>query len=166
MLRPVLAVSALLAGSAVALLPILAAEFADYPAAQQHNSSEVVLPDFRGRDAWARRYRTRITNAAKAGPNFAGHYALVQIGCGTSCRFAFLVDVTTGQVHEFPLGGEDNYQLELSYQEGSRLVRAQWKAEGSEGTCIRRALLWNGSAFEIQDEQPVEAIGGFCPPLS
>lgn len=40
----------------------------------------------------------------KAGPNFGGHFTLVEIGCGSSCIFAFLIDARNGRVVDFPLG--------------------------------------------------------------
>ncbi|MGO3742816.1 hypothetical protein [Kerstersia sp.] len=102
------------------------------------------LPDFAGRDRAYADYRTRITNAMRAGPNFAGHYAIVEIGCGTSCRFAFLGDVATGQVFSFPYGGEDYYSLHLDYHVNSRTIAMSW-VDGDE--CLRNSLEWNGRQF-------------------
>ncbi len=39
-------------------------------------------------------------------PDFAGHYAIIQIGCGIKCSFALVGGVTTGEVFDFPYGGE------------------------------------------------------------
>lgn len=69
------------------------------------------LPDFQGADRRFGTYRTRISNEMRTGPNFAWHYAIVEIGCGTSCRFVFIGDVATGRVYEFPYGGEEFYML-------------------------------------------------------
>lgn len=54
-----------------------------------------------GRDA--RMYRTRITEDAKNGPNFAGHYTVVTWGCGSDCLGFAIVDAKTGTVY-FPEG--------------------------------------------------------------
>ena len=97
--------------------------FFSYPP-DTYLTSAIHLPDFDGRDEWAGNYRTRIINGLQSGPNFAGHYSLIEIGCGTDCRFAFVADAQTGQVWSFPLGGEENYQLQLLYTIDSRLVRA------------------------------------------
>jgi hypothetical protein len=61
-------------------------------------SAKVILPDFKGRDREFNRFRTRIRNGMKEGPNFASHYSLVQIGCGTGCTFA-LVGKTAVCIH-------------------------------------------------------------------
>lgn len=45
-----------------------------------------------------RAFRTRIREATAAGPNFAGHYALAQWGCGAGCISFALIDTQTGAV--------------------------------------------------------------------
>jgi len=72
-----------------------APKFAHYAAAPFHARPAPV--DLRGnRDA--RRYRTALGEAAKAGPNFAGHYTIAAWGCGTSCLDWGAVDAATGKV--------------------------------------------------------------------
>lgn len=48
-------------------------------------------------------YRTALRARARRGPDFAGHYTVVQIGCGTGCALIALVDAETGKVF-FPAG--------------------------------------------------------------
>ena len=43
-------------------------------------------------------FRTVLRNGMKWGPNFAGHYAVVVWGCGTSCSSFAVVNLRTGQV--------------------------------------------------------------------
>jgi hypothetical protein len=50
----------------------------------------------------ARRYRTALRNAAKSGPDFAGHYKIVQLGCGSSCSYWALINEISGNVSFFP----------------------------------------------------------------
>lgn len=85
------------------------------------------LPEFNGRDKKYKNYRTRIRNGLNEGPNFAGHYSVVQIGCGTGCSFAFIADNQTGQVFDFPRGGEDNMYMQLLFKSDSRLIAAMGK---------------------------------------
>ena len=59
---------------------------------------------------------------------------------GTSCLFGILVDARDGDVLEFPLGGEENYQLEMTYTVESTLLKAVWMdtANGRYDTCVKQ----------------------------
>lgn len=50
----------------------------------------------------ARRYRTRLREGARTGPNFAGHYTVVTWGCGTECQTLAILDAKTGRVYFAP----------------------------------------------------------------
>ncbi len=99
----------------------------------------IQLPDFARRDREYSEYRTRIRNGMRKGPNFAGHMALIEIGCGTSCLSVYAGDVASGRVFNFPLGGEGNLSLRLRYNVRSRAVVAYW-VDGER--CIREAYIW------------------------
>ena len=101
-------------------------EFPDYPP-DSWLKAAAAYPDFNGRDRDFRSYRTRINNAVSNGMNFAGHYSFVTIGCGTECRFGFVVDLRTGEVFDFPYGGEEQYQMDLRFSQSSRLLKVRWK---------------------------------------
>lgn len=49
----------------------------------------------------ARQFRTRLTEGAKQGPNFAGRYTVVEWGCGTSCQQLAVIDARTGHVSDW-----------------------------------------------------------------
>lgn len=51
----------------------------------------------------AKLFYTRITEGAKQKPNFAGHYTVVEWGCGTSCQNHAIVDAQTGKIVEYGL---------------------------------------------------------------
>ncbi len=46
----------------------------------------------------ARQFKTRLLDAAKGKPNFAGHVIVTMWGCGTSCQTIALIDTRTGKV--------------------------------------------------------------------
>ena len=46
-----------------------------------------------------RMFRTRIREAARGKPNFAGHYIVTTWGCGTSCLMGAAIDAKTGKVY-------------------------------------------------------------------
>lgn len=144
------------------IVPAAAASPTDYPADRMF-TGKPVLPDFNGRDRWAREYRTRLNEGARAGANFAGHYAVVEIGCGTSCSFAYVIDVEDGRVFEFPYGGEENYGMRLGFSVESRLMTVSWlpSTGASFDKCVIQDIVWNGKV-EVVDEKTV-AADGYCP---
>ena len=133
-------------------------------------SGKVILPNFEGRDKWARRYRTRIREGMKKGVNFSGKYAVIEVGCGTSCRHAYLADVSNGTVYRFPYGGETNWEMTLVYSADSSFLRASWRGERKAvydengdfvALCIVHDLHWNGKEFVVLDESSFET-NGYC----
>ena len=69
-------------------------QFKDYPAEafSGPNAALVLTRD-------DRTFRTRLREASKEKPNFAGHYILKAWGCGTSCLMGAVIDAKTGRVH-------------------------------------------------------------------
>lgn len=47
---------------------------------------------------YAKKFRTVLREGAREGPNFAGHYTLVEWGCGSSCQSHAIVDAKNGKV--------------------------------------------------------------------
>jgi len=47
------------------------------------------------------KFFTVITEGAKKGPNFAGHYTVIKWGCGTGCQAGVIVDAKTGAISSF-----------------------------------------------------------------
>ena len=48
-------------------------------------------------------FQTRLRDAAKQPPNFAGHYRFVLWGCGSNCVSGAIVDLKTGEVLQSPM---------------------------------------------------------------
>jgi uncharacterized protein YecT (DUF1311 family)/peptidoglycan hydrolase-like protein with peptidoglycan-binding domain len=133
--------------------------FAVHPAGSIYRGP-ISYPDFNGRDRFFRSYRTRIREGMRDGANFAGHLAVITIGCGTGCRFAYVADVRSGQVNGFPLGGEENMHLNLAFQIDSRLIVAHW---ATDDRCLREVLVWDGNGFVrsgARDVGPGDMISG------
>jgi hypothetical protein len=75
--------------------------FAAYPVSAIYRGKnakpQLLSPD-------ARMFRTRLEDAAKQRPNFAGRYILATWGCGTSCVMGAVIDAQTGRVTFLPAG--------------------------------------------------------------
>lgn len=50
----------------------------------------------------ARMFRTRLREAAKGKPNFAGRYIVATWGCGSACVEGAVIDAKTGRVYMLP----------------------------------------------------------------
>lgn len=109
-------------------------DLSSYPA-RGRLSGNTVMPDFKGRDREFNNFRTRIRDGMRQGPNFAGRYTLIQIGCGTGCSFVIVANNQTGRPASFPRGGEEHMYLSLDFRWDSRLVAAQWLDYDTK-TCV------------------------------
>ena len=115
------------------------------------------LPDFSGRDKKYRDYRTRIRDGLKEGPNFAGRFSVVQFGCGTGCSFVYVANNESGEVFEFPRGGENNIYLQLSFTVGSRLLIAQW-GDFDTDTCNVEYFEWTGRTAKLLETKKIGSL--------
>ena len=118
--------------------------FGEYPATEPLHGP-MVMPHIV--DAEERRFRTELRRAVtkgydvvdgsteheRRGPNFAGHYLLVQWGCGSNCMQAALIDANSGHVLRLPQvpgSDADGFSIPtgsvdfrtLQFRTGSRLL--------------------------------------------
>jgi hypothetical protein len=73
-----------------------------------HKFEDYPVPPYTGKYApinWksnphAKRFKTVITQGVHSGANFAGHYCIVEWGCGTMCQSWVIVDLITGKIFD------------------------------------------------------------------
>jgi len=92
-ISPVTFALILLAGSAVAQSRV--PQFRNYPISEAYIGKTAPLVITRE----DKMFRTRLREAAKEKPNFAGRYIVTAWGCGTSCVMGAAIDAKTGKVH-------------------------------------------------------------------
>lgn len=115
------------------------------------------------RGSWSWDYRTRLREAYAEGPNFGANATVALWGCGTGCVFGAVLDRSTGTVHDLPLGGEEQQQLDIQTQAGSNLLLANWNdVSGSTPICVFEALVWTGTQFASVTGFP-KKVAGSCP---
>ena len=85
-----------------------------------------------------RTLRTRLTEASRQAPNFAGHYRFVTWRCRSNCVEAAIIDLQTGEVIQHPMTRHEqdldltfcrfHHDGDTSFRLDSRLmiVRCQW----------------------------------------
>lgn len=94
-----------------------------------------------------REFRTVLRNGAKKGPNFAGHFTVVEWGCGSNCIAIAVVDAITGVV----------YDQDMPQMNDSGICAAQYKVTSTlfvvetsptpNGGCEPELYKWEGSHF-------------------
>ena len=130
--------------------------FAHYPARKAIRELRPASPDVR--TGQAHLYRTVIREEAKSGPNFAGHYTLVPIGCGAATSCLAIVDAITGAVY-FPTNlrsatallmdtGKDDVQR-LNYKLESRLLIVAGEPKEDEERAGLSYYLWGGGKLTL-----------------
>lgn len=133
-------------------------KFEDFPIAEVFKGTPA-LPLFR--TPHQRTFRTRIREAASNGPNFAGHYTIVEWMCGSNCAGTAMVDEKTGEafdqpfeVVEFPpmFDYVDEFHDAMSYKVDSRLLVLHG-CPNQEG-CGSYYLEWTGVKFKLLRKLP------------
>jgi hypothetical protein len=115
------------------------------------------------------RFRTVITEGAKKGPNFAGHYTVITWGCGAACASFAIVDATTGAVFEPPFTtvsfesdkGQFFQQSGLHYQPDSSLFVIQGCPDGKD--CAEHLYRWTGEKLEQVGSEPLKPLPRTAP---
>jgi hypothetical protein len=72
--------------------------FTDYPVHEKYVGKTAPLVLSRE----ARMFRTRLNDAARGKPNFAGRFIVTTWGCGTECMQGAIIDAKTGRVFMLP----------------------------------------------------------------
>jgi len=118
--------------------------FASYPADRLHigKPAEPKL-----KTPTQREFRTVLRSGAKKGPNFAGHYTVVEWGCGSNCVVYAVVDALNGKIYERDMPPvNDQYPCGLLYKVESTLFVVK-KSTTLGGACDAQLYRWNGSHF-------------------
>lgn len=87
------------------------------------HKGRLASPNF-NTDSNSRQFITKIKEGCKEkGVNFAGHYTIVEWGCGTSCQEMAIVDRISGQIifSQVPFDTVDGHSG-ISYQVDSRML--------------------------------------------
>lgn len=103
-----------------------------------------------------RMFRSVITQAARKGPNFAGHYTVAEWGCGSGCVSLAVLDARSGKAFSAPFKilsmplaqgpGKHEYQGPV-YQLRSRLLIADGCPE--EKKCGTYYYEWADDRFKL-----------------
>lgn len=142
--------------------PAATPKWEDYPTSEPIWKGPNAAPKLVRADE--RMFQTRITNAAKEPPDFAGHYRFADWGCGSVCAAGALIDLKTGAIYPPPKIGPPGKGwsrwifaggiVEGPYLEtrpGSRLAITRHQKQNDMQTV--RYWEWTGSAFRLLRER-------------
>ena len=141
----------------IVLLPLGAmAENIDFDQYQEKNiyTGKPAKPELKTHKE-ARRYRTAIREQANEGPNFAGRFRIVEIGCGTSCVTIVVVNSKTGEVflpnnpNLVTWGGWWHELYGPEYKLNSRLLVVYGQVNSSYAPYGISYYEWRGKDFKL-----------------
>ncbi len=130
--------------------------YSRYPARVPEGAITPASPDVRRGKPHL--YRTVIREQAAGGPNFAGHYTLIRIGCGAGVVCPAIADVGTGKVF-FPPELEQAEALlvdtgdigveTLNYRRDSRLLIVVGTTNEDPKTTGMSYYLWQSGKLRL-----------------
>jgi hypothetical protein len=102
-----------------------------------------------------REFRTVLRKGAQKGPNFDGHYTVVEWGCGSNCVVFAIVDAVNGKVYDSGMPSvNDQYPCGLLYRPESRLFVIE-KSSAPNGDCKPWLYAWDGTRLvPVRDATP------------
>lgn len=101
--------------------------FKDYPVAREKQKPHAPLQ--LTSNPIGLEYKTRITEAYKEDSDYAGHYTLIEWGCGTECQVNAVVNHWTGKI----IGVLEATRVGVEYNKDSRLIVANMDIEWLDG---------------------------------
>lgn len=136
-----------------------APDFSDYKAEQAFSGSPAV-PQTNTQNA--KRYHTVIREGAAKGPNFDGHYMVVEWGCGAGCAQFSIVDARTGKVYDPPFPGVSFESQDgkfvadsgIAYKPESSLLVINGCPGGKD--CATWYYEWTGAALKLIKKGPAK----------
>lgn len=105
-------------------------------------------------------FRTVLRQESSRGPNFAAHYTVVQIGCGTGCNHVAVVDARSGKVffpHRLSVVHTARWWHEpfgLKFLPSSRLAIVYGQANSEDAPFGISYFEWTGRDFKLLRFEP------------
>jgi hypothetical protein len=138
--------------------------FSGTPAPPILDTSEKRLYRTRIRDGVAKGLGVTRDGVEQPGPNFAGHFILVEWQCGSPCGMMAMVDAVSGRVYSLPLSkglalpaigpgdpgecAQWGYAL-VEFRQNSRLVAVTANPEWKKGANYKHFFLWDGDRWRF-----------------
>jgi hypothetical protein len=117
--------------------------FGDFPASETCSGRPAPVDLDSDRDA--RKFKTRLQEGARKGPDFAGCYTVVSWGCGTECESFVVIEARSGRVFSPPF----SLGLGSWYRKDSALFVANpVDSDGAPPWAVSEFFVWTGQRLE------------------
>ena len=131
-------------------------KFSDYPAKVYNGPAAKLVLDSQD----AKDFRTRLRDALKEKPNFAGEYVITMWGCGAGCRSYSIINKRTERLLKDGFGGEGGGDV-TDAKANSRLIITegpQYEGEYSDRKVgyNRDYYVLNGQKLQLIKRVPIK----------
>ena len=129
-------------------------KFSDYPAKVYSGPTAKLMLNSED----AKLFRTRLRDALKDKPNFAGEYVMTMWGCGAGCRSYSIVNKRTGQLLGEGFGGEGGEDVK-DIEANSRLVITEGPLYAANDEYLgynRNYNVLKGQKFQLIKRVPIK----------
>ena len=142
-------------GPLAAKTPTLPFKFSSYPT-ETYLTGKIKYPYLKERSLGLGLQVEHVREEFKKGPNFAGRYSVITIGCGSECVDVVMYDLSSGARINFPFSQEDvdvkhMYSLSvLSRRDSDMLIiKSFYGTTGEEASnCTFEGLVYKRGRFE------------------
>ncbi|SOC05564.1 hypothetical protein SAMN05877809_103456 [Rhodobacter sp. JA431] len=125
-----------------------AASFDEYPA--EPFTAKPQYSDFQGAPEIYSVFHTRLNDAAHSAANFGGRWVVEELGCGSGCVMAFVIDHKTGAIVDAPISGENNLNARYYYRADSNLLKTTWiEGDFMTGVCMIGEWVLDDRGFHL-----------------
>lgn len=143
----------LLTGSVAAQTSV--PQFSDYAVNERFNGKTAPLVFTKE----AKVFRTRLREAAREKPNFAGHFIVTAWGCGSGCVEGAIIDARTGRIFMLPhslccWGAVDDNFKPIEFRPNSRLIVLTGARNEKEGDNAVRFYKFENNRLILLSSKP------------
>jgi hypothetical protein len=104
--------------------------------------------------AGAKKYRTSLREGVKNGPNYAGHYTVIQISQGSNCQLIWVIDAITGAIITKPFSTNWGAKYNLN----SKLLILDPVPDDADESYFKSALFGVDSRYLVMDDGKLHLI--------
>lgn len=139
---------------------VLLPSFENFPVAEEDVFRGTPAPVNFSSMPEALHYKTVITEGAKRGPNFAGHYTIVTWGCGSPCQISAVVDAITGNIVAYA-GDSLSTGYGVKYKINSKMLVVDDPGESLKNFAKENTRMLFPTRYLVMENSELKLIGEY-----